>query len=135
MLSHIPLPLRQFLKFGIVGGIGFVVDAGVLYACMKGLDMGPYTGRIVSFIAAASSTWFCNRHFTFKDSKGDDKLHVQWLKFLVVSMGGFVFNYGAYAALIWGSPLVAAYPVLGVAAGSIAGMFFNFFVSRKLVFR
>ena len=32
-------------------------------------------------------------------------------------------------------PLVAAYPVLGVAAGSVAGMFSNFFLSRQIVFR
>ena len=33
------------------------------------------------------------------------------------------------------SALVAAHPVLGVAAGSVAGMFANFFLSRQLVFR
>jgi putative flippase GtrA len=32
-------------------------------------------------------------------------------------------------------PLAAAHPVLGVAAGSIAGMFINFVVSRRFVFR
>jgi len=32
-------------------------------------------------------------------------------------------------------PLVAAHPVLGGAAGAIAGMFGNFVLSRQLVFR
>jgi len=30
---------------------------------------------------------------------------------------------------------VAEYPVLGVAAGSVAGMFINFGLSRRFVFR
>lgn len=129
----LPPSFRQFFKFGIVGGIGFFVDAGVLYLCMA-LGMGPYGGRVVSFFAAASTTWLCNRLFTFRHHKSDDTLHVQWAKFLLVSMGGFVFNYGSYAALIATSALTAAYPIIGVAVGSIAGMFFNFFVSRRLVF-
>jgi putative flippase GtrA len=32
-------------------------------------------------------------------------------------------------------PTVAAQPVLGVAAGAIAGMFANFALSRQIVFR
>lgn len=132
--SRLPHGLIQFLKFGIVGGIGFLVDTGVLYTCMYLLGMGPYSGRVVSFIVAASTTWICNRLFTFKGHESDDAAHVQWAKFVVVSMGGFVFNYGAYALLIATIPLVHEHPVIGVAAGSIAGMFFNFFVSKKVVF-
>ncbi len=124
----------QFIKFGIVGGIGFLVDVGILKLCMTFLGMGLYDGRVVSFIAAATTTWFCNRVFTFR-GQGGGAVHAQWARFVLVSVGGFCFNYGAYAALIATQPLVAAYPILGIAAGSLAGMFFNFFASRHLVFR
>ena len=49
-------------------------------------------------------------------------------------LGGGV-NYAVYAALVATVPLVAAQPVLGVAAGVLAGMFVNFFLADKLVFR
>lgn len=124
----------QFIKFGMVGVVGFFADAGVLTACMKWLGMGPYSGRVVSFMAGASTTWICNRHFTFR-GQGSGPASKQWFKFVLVSAGGFVFNYGTYAALVAHTELVATYPVIGVAAGSIAGMFFNFFASRRLVFR
>ncbi len=124
----------QFLKFGIVGFAGFVVDAGVLKFCMVEFDMGPYSGRVISFLAAATTTWICNRLFTFR-GQGAGPMHKQWAKFLLVSIGGFTLNYGTYAALIATQALVREYPVLGVAAGSVAGMFFNFFASRRLVFR
>jgi len=39
--------LVQFLKFGVVGVIGFIVDVGVLTFCMHVFGMGPYGGRLV----------------------------------------------------------------------------------------
>jgi putative flippase GtrA len=124
----------QFFKFGLVGVVGFIADAGVLTFCTRLLGMNLYVGRIFSFLAGATTTWICNRHFTFR-GKGKGPAHRQWLKFLIVSAGGFVFNYGTYAALVANCPLVHDYPILGVAAGSVAGMFFNFFASRRLVFQ
>jgi putative flippase GtrA len=48
---------------------------------------------------------------------------------------GFACNYGTYAALIAGVPLVREFPVLGVAAGSLAGMAGNFLLSKRYVFK
>jgi putative flippase GtrA len=59
----------------------------------------------------------------------------QWGRFLLVNLVGFAANYGTYAALLGTSPVVARHPVLGVAAGSLAGMMLNFALSRRLVFR
>ena len=59
----------------------------------------------------------------------------QWGRFVTLNLLGFAANYGTYAALIAGSAVVAAQPILGVAAGSLAGMFINFAVSRRFVFR
>ena len=125
--------LTEFLRFGVVGTIGFVVDTAVLYAGLA-FGLGLYGGRAVSYLAAASTTWALNRLWTFR-GRGDGPVHRQWVLFLLVNLIGFAMNYGTYAALIAFVPMVAAHPVLGVAAGAIAGMFGNFVLSRKLVFR
>jgi len=125
--------LMEFLRFGVVGTIGFVVDTAVLYAGLA-LGLGLYGGRAVSYLVAATTTWALNRLWTFR-GRGDGPVHQQWALFLLVNLVGFAMNYGTYAALIIFVPLVAAYPVLGVAAGAIAGMFGNFVLSRQLVFR
>ena len=52
----------------------------------------------------------------------------------MVNLVGFTFNYGTYAVLIALVPIVAANPVLGVAAGSLAGLVGNFVLSRRFVF-
>ena len=125
--------LMEFLRFGVVGTVGFVVDTAVLYAGLA-LGLGLYGGRAVSYLAAATTTWALNRLWTFR-GRGDGPVHRQWALFLLVNLVGFAMNYGTYAALIEFVPMVAAHPVLGVAAGALAGMFGNFVLSRQLVFR
>jgi putative flippase GtrA len=122
----------QFLRFGVVGTVGFVVDTAVLYACL-GLGLGLYGGRAVSYLVAASTTWALNRAWTFR-GQGDGPALRQWAVFVVLNLIGFAFNYGTYAALVANVPLAAQYPVIGVAAGSLAGMTGNFLLSRRFVF-
>jgi putative flippase GtrA len=124
----------QFFKFGMVGVIGLFVDIGVLNFCMSVFGMGPYSGRLISFLMGASTTWICNRVFTFR-GQGSGPAHVQWAKFVAVCVVGFAFNYGAYAVVISTIPFAYVHPWIGVAAGSIAGMFFNFYGARRMVFR
>lgn len=132
MLSRFPI-ITQFLRFGVVGTAGFVMDAAVLLG-MLALGTGPYAGRVVSYLAAASLTFALNRAWTFR-AAARAPVARQWGRFVALNLLGFAANYGTYAALLAASPLVAAQPVLGVAAGSIAGMFINFAVSRRFVFK
>lgn len=126
--------LGQFLRFGVVGTLGFLVDAGVLLA-MLALGLGPHGGRVVSYVAAASATFALNRAWTFRARAAPTPVVAQWGRFLAVNLVGFAANYGTYAAMLAALPLAARHPVLGVAAGSLAGMMLNFALSRRLVFR
>lgn len=123
----------EFFRFGVVGTIGFVVDTSVLYAALA-LGAGPYLGRVPAYLAAATTTWALNRAWTFR-ARSNGSVGRQWALFVAVNMLGFALNYGTYAACVAFIPTVAAHPVIGVAAGSIAGLFSNFFLSRLLVFR
>jgi len=121
---------NQIIRFGLVGAVGFLVDAGALYAYLR-LEPGHfYSGRAVSYVAAASVNWLLNANFTFGRVGGFG----QWGRFLLFNLGGGAVNYGLYAALIATVPLAAQRPVLAVAAGAIAGFGVNFLVSRKFVF-
>ena len=124
----------QFGKFGMVGVVGLMVDIAALYSAMAWAGLGPYGARAVSFLVAATATWALNRVFTFR-GEHDGGLLGQWAKFIAAKSLGGALNYLTYAALIAGTATVAAHPFLGVAAGSVAGMVFNFAASKKLVFR
>jgi putative flippase GtrA len=50
-------------------------------------------------------------------------------------IGGGLVNYAVFALLVYQLSAVNEQPAWGVAAGSLAGMGFNFLSSRKMVFR
>jgi putative flippase GtrA len=124
---------NSFVRFALVGGVGFVIDAFVLYVVIGSLGLGPYVARVISYIVAATSTWWLNREFTFRiaDRRAP---HRQWARYLAVNgLGGFV-NYLVYAACL---PLMGGLtlaPLIAVAIGSCAGLIFNFTLSKRLVF-
>ncbi len=137
-----PLPERgaanqaagEFARFAIIGTIGFIVDASTLKLLVAFLNMDLYSGRLVSFLTAATGNWMLNRRFTFKQA-GDHAPVAQWLKYLGANGIGFAVNYSTYAALITYVAVARAHPVLGVAAGSVAAMSFNFAANKFWVFR
>lgn len=124
---------RQFLWFGLVGVAGFFIDVAALYAAMAVFGAGPYSGRVFSYLVAATGTWALNRRYTFPDQRRADRWH-EWSRFLAANAVGGAVNYSVYAVLIATSGTVAALPVLGVAAGSLAGLAVNFTLSRLIVF-
>lgn len=131
-----PGPLMQFIgkfaRFGVAGGIGFVVDTGILYALIGVL--GPYGARAVSFVAAVFTTWIINRHFAFRAHEKHLPLWREFGQYFLAMILGGAVNYGVYSVLVATVPLVAEHVVLGVAAGTGAGMLVNFFLAQRFVF-
>lgn len=127
--------IQQFLMFAVVGTLGFFVDAAMLLFAHHVLGANLYTGRLLSFLAAATFTWQLNRKVTFRGSGTSDTALKQWLKFLSTNAVGGLVNLGVYAVLIARMPFAREHPVFAVACGSIAGLFFNFVATRIVVFR
>jgi putative flippase GtrA len=124
--------VAQFLKFGTVGTIGFLFDTATVYAFRQAL--GLYGAGMVAYLVAATVTWLLNRLWTFR-GRSSGSVHRQWARFLMVNLLGFVLNRGTYALMVTFIALCAAQPVYAVAAGALAGMFLNFYLSRTMVFR
>lgn len=61
-LSHL---VRELLKFGIVGGVAFVVDVG-LFNVMLHLTEKPLTSKAVSVVVATTVSYAGNRNWTFR---------------------------------------------------------------------
>ncbi|HVH78392.1 MAG TPA: GtrA family protein [Stellaceae bacterium] len=121
----------QFVRFGCVGTITFLIDAAVLTAVLAAAPGHFYLGRVLSYLVAASAGWWLNRRFTFGS---EDSRWRQWLRYLAANLSGGLANYAVYAALIALVPFCRTQPALAVAAGAIAGLVFNFAASRRFVF-
>jgi putative flippase GtrA len=122
----------QFIMFGLVGAVGFLIDTATIYALRH--SVGLYVSGIGAYFTAATGTWFCNRVWTFRHSRAE-KWHVQWRRFLVANLSGFVINRGVYALLVTFWAAATNEPVIAVLGGALAGMTLNFNLSRKMVFR
>jgi putative flippase GtrA len=125
----------RFLRFAIVGTGGFVVDEIVLAAATRVLHLDPYSGRAISFVCAVTFTWWGNRMLTFRDRAAQEGLLAEWAKFFAANAFGGAINYGTYAALVAFAPKPFGIPFVALAAGAIAGLFFNFAMSHAFVFR
>jgi putative flippase GtrA len=123
----------QFLRFCLVGGVGFVVDAGVLVLLIH-LGLDRYSGRVLSYLVAATVTWGLNRRYTFAGA-APQKPHRQWAQYVGVNAFGAGVNYVVYAGCLLASNFLYRNPVLAVAAGSAVALLVNFAANRYLVFR
>jgi len=121
----------MLLRFCLVGTLGFLVDSGVLlFITTAGLG-GAGVGRLVSFLIAACVTWALNRRFTFRSRASTKSLG----PYVLLTGFGALLNVGVYWLWIAVFGEAPAMLVLGVAAGSIAALAFNFMVSKYVVFR
>lgn len=125
--------IRDSIFFGAVGTIGFLVDVAVLYS-LAGL-IGLFYGRAVSFLAAVLATWVLNRRWTFKHRRSGLASSREFAIYLVLMLVGGAVNYAVYVGLVVSYQLALQHPVIGVAAGSLAGLLINFLASRFILFR
>jgi putative flippase GtrA len=133
----------ELFRFGVVGSVGFLVDASVLQILVSCFDGGLLVSRVFSYLAAATVTWFLHRVYTFRYhhtssdnySASPRALLSQWSRFILANGIGASLNYGIYAFFILNSALCRENPVIGVAIGSLVAMVFNFVISKRFVFK
>jgi putative flippase GtrA len=124
---------RRLLAFAIVGTSGFLVDAGIVHG-LTGLGLGVLAAQAVAFAVAVTVTWLGNRSWTFRDCAGRHTLPQEWTRYVSANAVGWVVNNGVYGLLVLAVPFVAHEPVWAVAAGSLAGLAFNYTATRRVVF-
>ncbi len=133
---------REFIRFSIVGALGFLVDYFIVLLCVRVFAMHPLLARLFSFAGAASFTWLLNRAFTFaaRINKGGEACGL--LPYMAAMLLGMAVNYAAYAFCLYFLFPRLPFPItqefallLAVSAGSCAGLLVNFFACNKFLFK
>ncbi len=125
--------LGQILRFGAVGGVGFVVDGGLLWLFIS-LDLNPYVARALSFPIAVLVTWVLNRNWTFRATR-DSSRKGQFRRYFGVQTVGTLSNYAIYSLVIGAFGTAGPTVFWAFAVGSFIGSFINFCGARYLAFR
>lgn len=125
--------LSQIMRFGAVGGVGFVVDGGLLWLLIS-LDFNPYVARALSFPAAVVVTWALNRNWTFRATR-DASRKGQFRRYFGVQIVGSLTNYLVYSAIIALFGVASITVFWAFVVGSAIGSVWNFVGARYVAFR
>ena len=80
----------RFIKFGIVGMSGMIIDFGTTWICKEKLKINKYIANSTGFVCAMLSNYCLNRYWTFEST--DNHVAIQFTKFLLVSLIGLAIN-------------------------------------------
>jgi putative flippase GtrA len=131
------LARHPFVRFGIIGGFGYVVGTAILAVCSDSLKLEFAAAYAISVFLAMCFTWLGNRYFTFRARRahGASGIVQEWLKFMGANAVGAVVNYSTALALVHFAPAPFHNKFVAQACGVLAGLVFNFTLSSKMVFR
>jgi putative flippase GtrA len=126
----------KVLGFAVVGGVGFLVDGGILTLLSLVAHTNMYLARGASFSLATLATWLLNRTFVFQAEPWFGRRRgIEYAKYLTVQIAGALVNLGVFAALIATDARLQVLPILPLAIGAAFGMVVNFCGARYWVFR
>jgi len=141
--------IYQAAKFILVGVLNTLVDWGVLNLLLivVAVSSGPLYPlcKGVSFVLAATNSYFWNKYWTFKKTSGPKDSgqakgrRVELFKFSSVTLIGFAFNVSVASLIVnlWGPHFhihAKAWATVGAFAGTLVGLVWNFAGYKLVVF-
>jgi putative flippase GtrA len=121
----------RLLRFGVVGVIGFLLDAGATEILVSA-GMGKLTARVAALALAIGATFLMNRRLTWRSERTGGALAAEGGRYVGVALAGAALNWLVYAGLVTAFPDLR--PALGVAAGSVVAMAFTYVGYGRWVF-
>lgn len=119
--------MSVFARFLATGGVGFVVDLGLLTVLIHA-GLGPLAARLISLPAAIAVTFVLNRRVTFASRSAG--VARQFMRYCAASGAGIAVNWMVYAAALWFLP-----PWASLCLACAIALAVNFTLYRTVVFR
>lgn len=125
-----PANWLQLVRFGLVGGAGFVINVAVYALFVHAAGFEYRVASIAAWLVAVLNNFVLNRHWTFDAREG--RAHFQAIRFLAVSLVAEVFSLLLLTLFVESAGL-AKVPAQALAvAGSMP---FNFLGNKLWTFR
>ena len=128
-----PVFKGRLISFGVIGGIGFAVDAGILQTLFV-FGIKPLLARCVSFPVAVTTTWLLNNYYTFGD-RPQTAAKSRYALYVAGQVMGALINVGVFMLTIRNWPMLSDKPVIPLIVGSALALVFNYTWANVLVFR
>lgn len=128
--------IKEVLKFGIVGGLAFIVNASITWFLMQTSMQGSEgKAKFVAGVVATVFSWIVNRLWTFKDKRQENKWR-EAVQFAVVNLIGIGVETGCvlFAKYAMGLTSPEALFVAGTIVGTVLGTVVRYFAYRFWVY-
>lgn len=130
----------RFVRFGLVGGSGMVIDISVTWLTFAALqlvwmsDLGTVVANTSGIALAMTWNFFLNRRLTFPEADRRFPWR-QYVAFCSSCTFGALVSLAVRETLIRLTTFFADYIIAAIPAGVLAGMIFNYLLCRHFVFR
>jgi len=112
----------RFLRFGLVGGSGVLVNNAILFALVEGLRVPPVPAAVVATECAIVSNFLLNDRWTFADLRHAtaQPWPRRFASYNLLTLGGLVLSVGVLALLhgVAGLHYLLA-NIVGIAVGTL----------------
>lgn len=98
-----PASWWELIKFGMVGGSGYLINLGVFAFLSGNLGVHHLIAAVGAFCVAFASNFFWNRHWTF--GAADGHAGFQAARFFAVSVAALLINLAVLEALVGGTSM------------------------------
>jgi dolichol-phosphate mannosyltransferase len=121
-----PANWLQLVRFGLVGGVGFIVNLAVYALFVHPVGVDYRVASVIAWLVAVVNNFVLNRHWTF-DAR-DGRAHFQALRFLAVSLVAEAFSLLLLTLFVEGVGIAK----VGAQALAVAGSMPLNFLGNKL---
>jgi putative flippase GtrA len=135
LLKNISPAKKRFLKFAMIGTIGFIVDSLAFGCFFRLLKLPIYIARALAFVPAVSTTWLLNRRLTFSDRSRPRRKRHEYLGYMMVNLAGTTINFLTFIAAVEFVPSLKQIAIIPLVLGSLSGLLFNYNLSKLLVYK
>jgi putative flippase GtrA len=124
--------IHQFAKFCIIGVVNTLVDFGIYFLLTRftGLRDYIYVANTISFIIAATSSYYANRSWTFQiETKPEIR---EAAKFYGTAVSGFIINMATFFVCV---SIFGWFDLFGKILATAVAIGWNFLVTKFWVFK
>ena len=129
--SKVSLFAKHAFKYYLVGGIGVLVNLGILYALKEYAGLWYLVSSAIAIYVSMTTNFLLNKSWTFRDTMVKQSALFMYIKFIGISIIGMLiqlgFNY-IFVNEMHMYYLLAAFISIVIASGV------NFVLNRKITF-
>lgn len=122
----------DFIRFSMVGAVGFLVNLGMLYLLFDVSGMAIWAAQIIGAETALISNFTLHHFWTYRERAGQKRKRILLAQFHLSFWSGALIN---SSIVVLAVSVFQMHYFIGLVAGSATALFWNFFWTKFYIWR